>query len=141
MDGMDGGVKEMRDLKSIPMDEMTDDEITAMNELLWAEYADDENKRIAEVARVNSRLFKAIKSLRGEKFVQDLNDVVKECEVVDAPYEIVNTPQGKYQHESFRTIKGFWVKQWSVGDSGDSYNGYIAIKIKRNKYLQMYYSC
>ena len=55
--------------------------------------------------------------------------------------EIIKEPIGKFQEEKYgRQINGIWVKQWSVGMEGDSWEGFICVQIKQNKYLKFGYS-
>jgi hypothetical protein len=58
-------------------------------------------------------------------------------------WEIVSEPSGKKQKETEfgHSIKFIWVDQWSVGTEGDSFEGYIEVQIKENKYLKFRYSC
>lgn len=94
-----------------------------------------------EVERSNKRLCKAILNQLGTTFLKEIMAVAHESEVQNK-MEIVRETTGEYQKEyGYDCFEGYWVDQWSVGDSGDSFNGYIYIQLKENRWLKMYYSC
>ena len=99
---------------------------------------------IDEVDRRNSRLLKAIKAVKGKAFYRHLIALIKDANPTEwDQWEIVNEPGGVKQKETEfgRGIKYIWVDQWSVGMEGDSFEGYIWVQIKENKYLKFRYSC
>lgn len=105
------------------------------------DYQESMDRYYKEVNRVNNRISKSIKYQFGESFAQEIMLVAEECEV-NGKWEIVERTTGKYQEEDgYYHFKGYWVDQWSVDDSGDSFNGYIYIQLKENKWLKMFYSC
>ncbi len=110
---------------------------------MWAELAVEMDKYANECARVNDRILKAIKNQLGQEFY-DLLIMIIDCSEVsqDYKYSIVQEPRGRFQHESeYGFIVGCWVDQWSTGTEGDSYSGYITVKLKDYKYLEMSFSC
>lgn len=100
----------------------------------WADY---EN----ECFRKNKRLLKAIKSIKGKTFYKYLSGIIEGSEGIKGIAEIVKEPTGKFQKDNYgRQIKGIWVQQWSVGMEGDSWEGYVCVEIKPNKYFKFSYS-
>lgn len=97
-----------------------------------------------EVNRRNSRILKAIKAVKGKTFYRHLTALIKDANPTEwGEWEIVKEPGGEKQKETEfgRAIKFIWVEQWSVGTEGDSFEGYIWVQIKENKYLKFRYSC
>lgn len=90
----------------------------------------------------NNRVLKAIKSVKGDDFYNDLLDVIKESEGVQGKVEFVNNPIGNYQDEDESAlIKGIWVNQTTNGGyTGDTFAGSVCVQLKPNKYLKFYYS-
>jgi DNA repair photolyase len=100
----------------------------------YYEYLNEENRR-------NLRLLKAIKAVKGKTFYKHILEVIEQSEGLKGQAEIVKEPVGKFQKENYgREIKGIWIQQWGVGDSGDSWEGIVCVKIKENKYLKFAYS-
>lgn len=93
-----------------------------------------------EVERYNQRLYKVLMKLKGQHFMDSLNECFTESECRDK-VSIVRKPRGHYQRENYGRIKGIWVDQWSVGDSGDSYEGYIAVKIRQSTWIECRFEC
>lgn len=93
----------------------------------------------AECLRVNDRIFKVIQSVLGNAFLADIQDVLTDCEV-NGQFSLVKDPVGEWQRERRGNVTGIWVDQCSVGDSGDSYEGRIWIKLKERLYLQADFS-
>lgn len=95
---------------------------------------------LRECTRRNTRLLKAIKSIRGKTFHKYVLQIIEDSDRVEHLMEIVSVPVGEFQKENYgRQIKGIYVNQWSVGDSGDSWHGTICIEIKQNKFLKFGY--
>lgn len=97
---------------------------------------------IALTASRNSRLLKAIKSVTTDAFYEGLvsyiDELASECNMFEfEQFEIVRETTGKWQDEDWAQV---CVDQWSVGDSGDSWNGFIYIEIKAGRYLKIHYS-
>lgn len=112
-------------------------------EEIWKSIAEEDKKYYTNVKRVNNRILRAIKSVKGKVFAKELLSVIKESEGVVGPWKIVKKPKGGYQDEDYGTIiKGWWVDQWRNGGyEGDDFAGDIYIKLKKDKYLKIYYSC
>ena len=95
----------------------------------------------------NKRLLTAIKSVLGKSFVRNLLALLEECEVgsqlgVSTEFEIVRQTGSTWVSERYgRKIAGYWVDQWAIGDSGDSFEGYIYVELKPNRYLKASFSC
>lgn len=104
---------------------------------VWKDIADYDK----ECHRKNQRLLRAIKSVKGKTFLKHVLQIMKECDRVIDVMHIVNEPRGDWQSEKYgRSIKGYWVDQWSTGTEGDSFDGYVTIQLKENMYLQFRYS-
>ncbi len=112
---------------------MTEDEV-------WADVAKGLDEYHNECNRVNVRILKAIKSQLGPKFHKSLIVVLEECEAKDKLC-FSKKPKGDYQKENYTPIKGYYVDQRSVGDSGDSFEGTISILLKTGMYLEVYFEC
>jgi hypothetical protein len=103
----------------------------------WREMADYEH----EVWRHNQRILRAIKSVKGKTFYKYFLEIIKSCDRVKDVFEIVSEPCGVWTEEKYgRTIGGVWVDQWSVGMEGDSFEGYVWVQLKENKFLKISYS-
>lgn len=99
---------------------------------------------LAEVDKRNNRILKAVKSVKGKSFYKHLINLIKDASPTEwHEWEIVKEPCGDKQAENGfgREIKCIWVDQWSVGTEGDSFEGYICVRLKKNKYLKFRYSC
>lgn len=103
----------------------------------WKQVADWED----EVWRHNHRLLRTIKKAKGRTFQKYLLQIIKDSGRVTDKMGIVKEPGGDWQNEPMgRTIKGYWVDQWSVGTEGDSWNGHVWVQLRENKYLKFSYS-
>ena len=120
---------------------VSDSALSEFNDEIWKEIIEEENNYHLECNRWNDRILNVIGHFRGEDFKNDVVDCFQWAEATGDKFELVKEPSGGYQDDSFGKIKGIWVDQWSVGDSGDSYSGYIYIMLKRDKYLKIFYSC
>ncbi len=67
-------------------------------------------------------------------------EILNDCNPI-GEYEIVNKPSGDDQKEKTGKFKQIFVDQWSVGDSGDSWEGYIYGRFSKGKWLKIHYSC
>ena len=103
---------------------------------------DDYGKAMKEyhegIERNNAPILKAIKEEKGDEWFEELENLMEESEVGGA-FKIVSKPSGDKQ-SSGKLIKWEWVDQCSVGDSGDSWEGTITVKISNGKYLVMPFS-
>lgn len=109
------------------------------NDRMWAEYAASEKIYYAEEKRWNSRVLKAIGNQLGKQFLDDVVECFEESEA-QGKLELARKPTGQWQEEHYDSFAGIWVDQWSVGDSGDSWNGYVCIKLKEGLWLKTFYS-
>ena len=80
------------------------------------------------------------------KFLSD-NDIPEEDfkDLMEYVYynekiEPVEGPKGQRQDEEYGKFKDVHVEQWSVGDSGDSYAGFIYMRVGE-KWFRIYYEC
>ena len=93
-----------------------------------AEYERQIDEHNAKVLRENNIRF------------EDFECLVDDVRVTDK-IEIVDKPSGTDNNEDHARFKRIFVKQWSVGDSGDSYEGLIFAELEENKWLQIPYDC
>ena len=72
---------------------------------------------------------------------EDFESVVDDC-AVTGKVEIVTTPEGNDNCEDPHGVfKRIFVRQWSIGCTGDSYAGYIFAELSENKWLKIPYEC
>lgn len=121
--------------------EMTDADVKAM----WDECYSGIDKANKEIRRRNNRLLKVLQKAKGTAYIKNLQQLLKDCEVgrgeYEAPLEISRSRYGQYQSERYgKHIRGYWVDQHAVGDSGDSWEGYIYVELKPGRYLKVRYS-
>lgn len=95
-------------------------------------------KEHREEKRHNERLFKVIQNFRGKQFVKELVEEMKNTNYVNK-FCLVKKPLGDYQGKN--GLIEFWVDQGGGGISGDSFSGYMYVKLKKGLYLEMYYNC
>lgn len=74
--------------------------------------------------------------------LKNFSDLVDGCRI-NQKIEIVDKPFGQLQKgEKFGVFRKVYVDQWSVGDSGDSYAGFIYTNYgKSSKWLKIPYEC
>jgi hypothetical protein len=113
--------------------EMTEAEI-------WEEVYKERDQYHAECARVNNRIFKALTKVKGSQYVHNLHELMEWAEA-RGTIQIAKRATGNKNKEDFGKIKTIWVDQWSVGMEGDSWAGYIYVRIKKDQYLKIYYEC
>lgn len=107
-----------------------------------AEYGKWQDEYYGNIQRVNNRIIKAIKSVKGKKFEKNFIDLVTELEIGGNFWSFTGEPCGSPQNESYGLIKQFWVDQWRDGGyTGDDFAGDIYIKLKDKKFLKMGYEC
>ncbi len=107
---------------------------------LAKEYREREYEELLSIHEHNDRIMKAIRSTKGEEFEESVADCIEESEANDwYQMELVKEPTGEHQEDD-NIPEGVWVLQWSVGDSGDSWEGYVCIKLKEKMYLKFRYS-
>ena len=92
----------------------------------------------------NDRLLNLLTKINGKAWVKNLEAIFQDCEVGETmwstQYTISRTKYGEFQDERYGPIKGYWVDQKAVGDSGDSREGYIYVQIKPSRYIKAFYS-
>lgn len=94
-----------------------------------------------KVFRKNQRLLNAIKSVKGEAFHKELEEVIYSSEGIVGVAEIVKTPVGNYQDEGGELIPGIWVDQTTNGGyTGDEFAGTVCVKIDDRRYFKFNYS-
>ena len=120
--------------------------ISLYQKQMWDDYAKSMDAYRENTERINERIFKAIRNVKGEKFEKDVREFLKhqtEVELIDieGDFSLTKIKRGGYQEEDWGSFKGIFVEQWSVGMEGDSWNGNMYIKLKKDKYLKIPYSC
>jgi hypothetical protein len=96
------------------------------------------------VDKRNSRVLRAIKTIKGKTYYKHLISYLKDASVPEwCEFEIVREPIGDEQKvtEYGRSITREWVEQWSVGTEGDSFEGYICLELNPGRYLKFRFSC
>lgn len=96
-----------------------------------------------DIDRRNERLLKAIKSVKGEKFYNEILYEIQESQGMHGLAEIVREPVGIFQsyEDDDSILPGIYVDQTTDGGySGDSFAGTICIEIKPGRFLKFYYS-
>lgn len=71
---------------------------------------------------------------------KDFADLIFHCSTIGR-LEIVTKPTGENQDEYIGVFKQVYVEQGSVGDSGDSFAGFIYGKLGKRKWLKVPYEC
>lgn len=114
---------------------------TKTKEMKTAEqYMLDEREEILSISRYNNRILNAIESVNGEDFSESVKACIEESEANEwHKFELIKEPTGEHQDDDNIT-EGVWVYQWGVGMEGDSWEGYVCIKIKDKTYLKFRYS-
>jgi hypothetical protein len=99
-------------------------------------------KHELECNMANNRVLKALKKVKGRTFVKRFLEVVEASEGIKGVLFFSKEPIGKKQAENEygKLIRFIWVRQFSVGYSGDSYEGTVSVQIKENKFLCFNYS-
>lgn len=116
-------------------------EIVIQNEIDCQKGMMEYYEAMAEEARKNNRLLRAIKSVKGKTFYRYLLEIIEQSEGIRGLAVIVRQPVGEFQKERYgRQIKGIWVEQWSVGMEGDSWNGHVCVPLGNDKYFKFSYS-
>jgi len=89
------------------------------------------------IAEFNWKILYSISSTA----VDDFTVLTKECNVYDK-VEIVEEPAGEPESEDgYGVFTSTQVDQWSVGMSGDSFQGNIYAKFSERKWLRIPYEC
>ena len=70
----------------------------------------------------------------------DFYDLMEDCGIT-SKIEFVLKPKGEKQDEETQYFKDIHIQQWSIGDSGDSFEGYIYAKFSKDKWIKVPYEC
>lgn len=84
-----------------------------------------------EIETHNSEILLQVnaKAIDFEKLVEDLE--------IGGKMEIVEIPQGDKQNETYESFNQVYVDQWSVGMSGDTFEGTIYAQLQESKWLSI----
>lgn len=110
------------------------------------EVMDDYEKFLREADRKtelrNARVMRAIKSVKGREYHDELVVFLEEESGIDSKFSIVRKTTGNYQEEEgYNLIKGSWVNQYvNGGYTGDTFEGDCFIELKPGRYLKFHYS-
>lgn len=114
---------------------MNDQEL--FNEIM-ADYEAQIEAENREYDRVNSRIMKAILSVRGSAFHECVRRFLEDNEP-NGSMSLSKKPYGKKQIEQYGRIRTIWVDQYHAGE--DSYYGNQFIKLKDHLYLKIPFEC
>ena len=107
---------------------------------IMREYMASEIEYIQMLADQDKRVLKAIESVKGKAFLQDVRNCLEESEASNGIW-LSKMPTGTYQEEDYGSFKGIWVNQHiNGGMTGDHFEGTISIKLRTGKYLTFHYS-
>lgn len=81
----------------------------------------------------------AILSTLGRRVQASFSELTSGC-TINGKMEYVPHPQGDKQHESYGIFQNIHVDQWSTGDGGDTFAGFIYARC-RKKWLKIPYYC
>jgi hypothetical protein len=98
----------------------------------------------AKLQEENDSVLSKVKSMVDDSFFEALIHFIEEQENSYGAflYELVKKPTGKYFMEFWhKKLQGYYCEQWSVGDGGDSFEGYVYVKITKNNYIKIHFSC
>ncbi len=109
-----------------------------MNDMLAECYA-EETAYYNEQKRITDRILKAIESIKGKDWVEQLQAYAKNCEC-HFPFAIVRKPKGQPQICDEDIFGTEWVDQYT-GYECDDYYGTLTIQIDEKRYLEMPYHC
>ncbi len=116
----------------------------------YAELAIEESKMYenmaileAEIEASNKKVLLDIVAMKGQKYANSMMGFIKEAQDYQSydPWVLVSKPYGNKQKEDYGMVEYVWVDQWSVGDGGDSFNGYLYFELKEDLFLKVFYSC
>ena len=86
----------------------------------------------------NTPILEWIIKEKGEDWYAELAQLIEESRI-HGEFEIVKKPFGNKQ-EASELIEWEWVDQRSLGDSGDSFEGFVTVKISDDRFLRMPFS-
>jgi len=76
----------------------------------------------------------------GKNAMKEFEDVVSDV-IVSGRIETTKRPEGSNEFEFRKVFKEIRVDQWSVGDSGDSWAGFIYARYSKRRWLKIPYYC
>lgn len=91
-------------------------------------------------------LYKSIAEALSDDLKNDIDNLMDSCSI-NGEVEIVkeeDIDEENAQDENFGIFNDIMVEQWSVGDSGDSFNGFIYARIdhkEKKTWLKIPYNC
>ena len=112
-----------------------------MQQEMDAYYAKLEEER-KEFNRVAIRIFKAIKSVKGKKYLKNLLEYMEESEWNDVTLvrkDLESIPEKDWQQERGLIGKVIVNQYVNGGYSGDEYSGYVWVPLKGNLFLKFHY--
>jgi hypothetical protein len=101
------------------------------------------NDAVQQIRAQHVKILMEIRATTGPTFYGHLAAYIKDRHPTDDhEFEFVPQPEGKCQKvsEYGRAIREEWVVQQPVGDSGDSWEGTICVKIDEGNYLKFHFS-
>ena len=101
-------------------------------------------KGIQEVEKHNLRILKAVKTVKGKRFLKHLINFINNSGAVNwDEWKIVRTTEGNKipEREYGHAIKCYWADSWPTGTEGDSFEGYFYVELKPSRYLKFHFSC
>lgn len=105
-------------------------------DLAMAEYALEEENRMAREIVSNGRLMALLLKIKGSKWIYDLGRLMEDCECMGL-MRLSRRAGGEPQKEDFGKIKQIWVHQTLSCNCGDCWHGTIWVEIVAGRYLEM----
>jgi len=94
----------------------------------------------SEEIKHNQSIVEEISNFCNCDILADLQRLLDHAHVT-GKLDIVNTPCGEQQNEKCGVFEDVHVDQWSVGDSGDSFEGFVYGRFGENKWIKIPYYC
>lgn len=93
--------------------------------------------------RRNINILKVIRKVKGVSFCRHLRAFLKECEAkFSVRFTITREAGGDWVAEKWgKEIQGYWVDQRCTNMEGDSFEGYIWVKLREDRFLRFFYTC
>lgn len=100
------------------------------------------NDHYKQASRHNTRILKAVGSVKGNAFRRNLIEAIKDSEANGEKMQLVKKPKGNFVKAKYgRQIPGYWCDQWNVGYECDCFEGTVTFKLKDEMYLEVPFSC
>lgn len=109
-----------------------------MSETMGDFYAEEE-AFYNEQKRTSERILKALESIKGSEWVEQLNKYAKDSEC-HHPFKVVKKPKGDLQECDYELFGDEWIDQ-HTGYECDDYYGTVTIRIDEKRYLEMPFHC